>query len=161
MNLDKQIQLLIDDAPQDGITPQVVVEIAPVLKLLAEQLRHFQYYILQNLEQQWVLTTLTNRAKPNVEKRVIYAFPTLQDVSVASTTGIDPNVIAVPIPVTHILFQLTALETVDSIVFLETPGDLNNGIEVRREDLQNLIQVQLKQNSPPNATRNQIPPDIA
>ena len=65
-------------------------------------------------------------------------------------------------PVTHILFQLVALETVDSIVFFETPGNLSNGIEIRREDIQNLIQVQLKQNSSAViVSPSQLPPDIA
>jgi hypothetical protein len=162
MDSDKQIQLLINNAPQDGVTPRVVAAIAPVLKLLAGQLRHSQYYILQSLDQSWVLTTLSNRTNPDVEKRVIYAFPTLQDISGVSAAELDPQVIAVPVPVTHILFQLVALETVDSIVFLETPGDLTTGIEVRREDLQNLIQVQLKQTpSAPITSPSQLPPDIA
>lgn len=162
MDLEEQIQLLIDNAPQDGITPQVVAAIAPGLKLLAGSLRHSQYYILQNFDQDWVLTTLSNRTNPAVEKYVIYAFPTLQDVPIATAAGLDPQVIAVPIPVTQILFQLVALETVDSIIFFETPGDLSSGIEVLREDIQNLIQVQLKQNlSAPIAFPSQLPPDIA
>lgn len=162
MDLDEQIQLLIDDAPQDGVTPHLVAAIAPGLKLLAEKLHHSQYYILQSLDLEWVLTTLSNRANPDVEKRVIYAFPTLQDASAGSATGLDPQMIAVPIPVTNILFQLLALSTIDSIVFFETPGELNSGIEIRREDMQNLIQVQLKQNaSTPSYSPNKLPPDIA
>lgn len=160
MNLDQQIQLLIDNAPQDGVTPGIVAAVAPGLKLLASQFRH-QYYILQNLEQQWVVTTLESRASPSIEKRVIYAFPNLQDISVGSA-GLDPQVIAVPIPVTHILFQLFALETVDSIIFFEATTDLSNGVEIRREDLQNLMQVQLKQNPRTQFTSSdQLPPDIA
>lgn len=160
MNLDKQIQVLIDDAPQDGVTKQVITAIAPVLKLLAQKLLHSQYYILQNLDQSWILTTLSNRTT-NVEKCVIYAWATLQDIPVASTIGLNTDVIAVPIPVTHLLFQLTALEGVDSIIFFTTPGDLNSGIEMKREDIQNLIQLQLKQNPPVTSVPSQIPPDIA
>ena len=159
MDLDEQIQMLVENAPQDGIMPQVVAAIAPGLKLLAKQLVHSQYYILQNFDHDWILTTLSNRGNPAVEKRVIYAFPTLQDVPAA---GLDPEVIAVPIPVTHILFQMVALETVDSTVFFKTPGDLSSGIEVRRENIQNLIQLQLKQNlSEAIAPVSQLPPDIA
>ena len=162
MNLDKQIQLLIENAPEDGITPRVVAAIAPGLKLLAGKLRHLQYYILQSLDERWVLTTLSNRANPELEKRVLYAWAALKDISAVSAAGLDPQVIAVPIPVTHILFQMIALETVDSIIFLETPGDVTTGIEIRREDIQNLIQVQLKQNSfSPIASPSQLPPDIA
>lgn len=161
MSLDAQIQLLIEHAPQDGVTGQVVAAIAPGLKLLAEKLRHSQYYILQNLQQDWVLTTLSSRARPSVEKRVVYAFPTIQDAS-SSSTEFDPQMIAVPIPVTHILFQLIALSSVDSIIFLETPPELGTGVEVQRQDLQDLIQTQLQQNlSAPSTLRNQLPPDIA
>jgi hypothetical protein len=158
MNLDKQIQLLINDAPQDGITPNVVAAIAPGLKLLAQRLGHLQYYILQSLEQEWVVTTLRSRDQLHHEKRVVYAFPTLEDV-VASE--LDPQLIAIPIPITLILFQLIALETVDSIIFFETPGDTTNGIEILREDMQRLIQLQLQQSSLSNTPSHNIPPDIA
>ena len=161
MDLESQIQLLIDDAPQDGITTQVVAAIAPGLKLLAGQLRHPQYYILQSLEQDWILTTLSNRATPDVEKRVIYAFPTRKSIPVSSAAELNPEIIAVPIPVTHILFQLFALETVDSVIFFEAPSDLTTGIEIRREDIQNLIQQLRQSSSTPGASPSRLPPDIA
>lgn len=160
MDLDQQIQVLIDDAPQDGVTPQVVRAIAPVLKLLGAKLRHLQYYILQSLDRDWVVTTLSDRSNRKITKNVIYAFPTLKDAS-AATDAEDPQVIAVPIPITHLLFQLFALETVDSIIFFDTPGDLNTGIEIKPADLQNLIQ-QLQQNpSTQRANPGYIPPDLA
>ena len=159
MNLDKQIQILIDNAPQDGITPGIIAAVAPGLKLLANKFRH-QYYILQSLEQHWVVTTLENRANPSVEKRVVYAFPTLRDIPANSTAGLDAQAVAVPVPITHILFQLFALETVDSIIFFETTGDLSNAIEVQREDVQNLIQ-QLQKKVPKRFTSPSLPPDIA
>lgn len=160
MDLDQQIQVLIDDAPQDGVTPQVVKAIAPVLKLLGAKLRYLQYYILQSMDRDWVVTTLSDRSNRKITKNVIYAFPTLKDAS-AATDAEDPQVVAIPIPITHLLFQLFALETVDSIIFFDRPGDLNTGIEIKRTDLQNLIQ-QLQQNSStPNSPFNQIPPDIA
>ncbi len=150
MNLDRQIQLLIDDAPKDGITPQLIKAIAPGLKQLAAKLRYEEYYIIQSLDADWLVTTITNR---KLEKRVIYAFPTLHDSFAPSSA----ELIALAIPVTHILFQLVALETVDSIIFLEIPGETNTGYEVKRQDIQKLIQVQIKPTSP----FNQIPPDIA
>ena len=162
MDLDKQIQLLINDAPQDGVTPGVVAAIAPVLKQIAGKLRHHSYYILQNLDQEWILTTLSNRANNEVEKSVIYAFPTIQDITNVSAAKLDPQIIAVPVLVTNILFQLITLEMVDSIIFFETPGASNAGIEVRREDIQNLIQVQLKQIETATTTSvSQLPSDIA
>ena len=157
MDLEAQIQLLIDNAPRDGITPHLVAAIAPALRAIAQKLRYSQYYILQNSESSWVLTTLSNRANPGLEKRVVYAFPTIQDVSLISPAGLDPQMLAKIIPVTHILFQLVALEPVDSIVFLETPGKTTHTVEIRRTDLEKLMQQQLRQQRSPK----QIPPDIA
>jgi hypothetical protein len=162
MDLDRQIQALIESAPRDGTTPQIVAAIAPALKTLASKLRHSEYYILQTLYRDWVVTTLSNRAQPKVEKKVIYAYPTRKDAAAGGYAPQNPQLIASPIPVTHILFQMVALETVDSIVFFEKSGNLEVGTEVRRSDVQNLIQSQLQQLLPPPARRpGNLPPDIA
>ncbi|MBD2624971.1 hypothetical protein [Trichormus variabilis] len=156
-DLEAQIQLLIDNAPQDGMTPKILDTIAPALRAIAQRLRYPQYYILQNLQENWILTTLSNKANPELEKRVVYAFPRLQDVSLFSSVGLNPQTIAKAIPVIHILFQLVALEPVDSIVFFETPGTTSNANEVERTELQNLIQQHLQQ----HRHNKQVPPDIA
>ena len=161
MDLAQQIQLLIDNAPRDGTTPQMVEAISPILKLLASQLKHLEYHILQTLDEGWVVTTLSNRAQPDIEKNVIYAFPTVADARDFQSSW-DPQVIAVPVAVTHILFQMLALETVTSIVFFDTPGNLAAGTEVRRDDLQRLIQNQFQQTySAPRSYPSNIPPNIA
>ncbi|MGH1393499.1 MAG: hypothetical protein ACRAVC_05615 [Trichormus sp.] len=157
MDLETQIQLLINNAPKDGVTPHLVAAIAPVLVAIAQKLRHSQYHILQDGEGSWVLTTLRNRVNPGIEKRVVYAFPTIQDVSLISPAGLDPQIATKIVPATHILFQLVALEPVDSIVFLETPGKTTHSYEVKRSQFQKLIQKQLKQQS----TSTNIPPSIA
>ncbi len=157
MDLQVQIQSLINNAPQDGITPQLVAAIAPALIQIAQKLRFPQYYILQNSEYDWVLTTLSNRTNPQLQKQVIYAYPTLQDVSTTSGVGFDPQMIAAPIGVIEILFQMVALEPVDSIIFFDTPGTTVNAVEIERKLLQSIIERTLQQNRPsPN-----IPPDIA
>ncbi|WP_353931717.1 hypothetical protein WJM97_03780 [Okeanomitos corallinicola TIOX110] len=155
-NIEAQIQSLIDNAPDDGMTPKLVATIAPVLRAIAKKLQHPQYYIVQNLQERWVLTTLINKANPDLEKRVVYAFPRLQDASLSSFAGVDPQAVAKPMPVVDILFQLIALEPVDSIVFFETPGTTNNTTEVLRNDLQTMIAQKLQQNIP-----KRVPPDIA
>ncbi|MBD2461112.1 hypothetical protein H6G89_08660 [Oscillatoria sp. FACHB-1407] len=154
MDIQQQIKTLIDNAPQDGTTPAAIEAIAPALKLIAEQLKHPEYYILQTLEQNWVMTTLSHRTQPDVSKNVIYAFPTLKDATAAPYAK-DPQVISIPVPVIHILFQMVAMQTVDSIVFFENSGNTSAGTEVTRQDLQNLIQVHLQkmqgtQSVPPN-----------
>jgi putative heme iron utilization protein len=161
MDLEQQIQVLIENAPQDGTTPKIVEAIAPVLTLIANQLRHSDYHILQTLDQGWVVTTLSNRAQPNVEKNVIYAFPTLKDATDFQSVA-DPQIIVATVPVTHILFQMLAIDTITSIVFFNTPGNLTAGTEVRRDDLQQLIQIQLQQiHSTPRSYPSNLPPDIA
>ena len=153
MNLDRQVQTLIENAPQDGTTPQVITAIAPALKLLAEQLKHPQYFIWQTLDENWVMTTLSNRTQPNLEKQVIYAFPTLKD---ATSSTVEANLIAVPIPVVHILFQMVAIAPLDSLLFFETPGDLAAATEVKREDVQKLIGAYLQE-----FKSSKIPPNLA
>ena len=142
MDLKNQLQALIDEAPPDGKTPQAMVVIAPVLEQVAQQLSHPQYYILQNMERRWQLTTLQNQNQPKLEKTVVYAFAQLQD---ATRSAGDQNLMALPMPVIQLLFQLLAMQPVDSLIFLDTPGDLNAGVEVLRQDLQQVVQLQLQQ----------------
>jgi hypothetical protein len=157
MDLEAQIQLLIHDAPQDGITPKIITAITPVLYAIASSLRHSQYYILQDIEEHWILTTLSNRANPKLEKRVVYAFPTTHDATANITAVPNSQIVAAPLPVIHILFQLIALEPVDSIVFFETSGTTTDSFEVKRSNLQALIQQAIEKDS----SHSLIPPDIA
>jgi hypothetical protein len=154
--IDQQIQALIDGAPNDGKTPAAVEAIAPALKLIAGQLKHTEYYILQNLAQQWVMSTISNRTQPKKTKTVIHAFPTLQDVALGPYSLRDPQLMAVPLPVTHILFQLAAMAKVDSLIFFEVPGNARVATEITRDNFQALLQMHLKNQQQP------VPPtDIA
>lgn len=146
MDLQPQMQALIDEAPQEGGMPAAIRVIAPLLQELAEQRLTFeQYYILQNLQGNWQLTTLQHRQKPGLEKTVVYGFANLQDATRSSRSA---DLVALPVPVIPLLFQLLALEPVDSILFLETAGDLDKGEEITRYELQQLIQKALGQNQP-------------
>ena len=70
MDLERQLAELIEDAANYGVPPVVIEKaIAPVLRQFANQLQHSEYYILQNLEQDWVLTTIAN-PKLKQEKRL-------------------------------------------------------------------------------------------
>ncbi|MDB9520051.1 hypothetical protein PN466_24195 [Roseofilum reptotaenium CS-1145] len=161
MDLDAQIQTLIDQAPQDGHTPQIIAAIAPALKRLAQELQHSQYYILQSVSGEWVFTTLRNNEQPKLTKKVIYAFPTLKDAAQSPSAKEDPNLMAVEIAITSLLFQMVTLP-IDSLVFFETPGNLQAGVEVFAEDVKNLIQSYLAQLSSGAAPPiSNIPPNIA
>ncbi len=143
--LDQQIKTLLEEAPNDGVTGQAMEAIAPTLKAIAERMKHLQYYVLQTLGQGWVMTTLSSRQQPNVRRNIIYAYPTLQDAAAGPQTVKDPQLMALPTPVTHILFQMLAIKSLDSIIFFETPGNLQTGIEVNRPEFQALLQAQLKE----------------
>lgn len=160
MDLDQQIQALIEKAPADGSTPQILEAIAPALLLMAQQLQHLEYSILQAIDQSWALVVLSNLKQPGREKRVIYAWSSLQDALQAAAAGDRLN--SVSLPVTHILFQMIALEGLDSIVFFESPGNLEVGTEITREQVQNLINVYLEQyRSTLQSNSSNLPPDIA
>ena len=105
------------------------------------------------------MTTLSNRTQPTLEKQVIYAFPTLKD---ATSSTAEANLVAVPVPVVHILFQMVAVPPLDSLLFFETPGNLAAATEVKREDVQKLIGAYLQEFK--SSTKNQsskIPPNLA
>lgn len=140
MNVDQQIQILMDQAPQYGVSPAEVGAIAPALKALAQQLQHPKYYIPQTTEQGWIMTTIAHRTQPTVTKNVVYAFPNLKSVSASAHVPRDPRILALSMPTTHILFQMLAMKPLDSIVFFETSDNLQAGTEISRNNLQELIQ---------------------
>lgn len=157
MNLDEQIQLLIDNAPSDESTRGAIAQaVAPVLKALASRMQHLDYFVVRGRDRGWLMTTLSNRAWPEVEKKVIYAFSSDRDAR-AFQGNSQRDILVESLPVTHILFQIFALDRADSVVFMETPGNLSKGTEIRRSDLQQLVQKQLQKFQ---RSRN-IPPDLA
>lgn len=156
MKPDQQIQKLIEQASQYGANPADVNTIAPALLAITSRLKHPQYFVLQTLEQNWLMTTLTHRTRSDLTKNVVYAFPTLKDAAASPQAPNDPQVVALPIPVTFILFQMLAMKPVDSIVFFETPGDQKSGVEISRQNLQDTIRLYVQQQQ-----KSKLPPDIA
>lgn len=153
MTLEQQLQLIIHDAANYGVPSSVVEKaIAPVLKVFAEQLQHLEYFVLQNLAEDWVLTTIAN---PQLQqsKKVIYAFISVQDAATFQGTA-NADLIAMPIDVVQLLFRLFSLQEVDSIIFLENSPNLNHGVEIERDRLSQLIRQQIEQ-------LGKIPPNIA
>lgn len=151
MTLEQQLQLIIDEAANHGI-PSVVAKqaIVPGLKLFADKLQYLQYHILQNLAEEWVLTTIAN-PQLQQEKKVIYAFISVQDATTFQGKA-NPDLIAMPISVIQLLFRLFSLEQVDSIIFMENSQNLQYGIEIERDHLCQIIRQQIEQlkKSPPN-----------
>jgi hypothetical protein len=144
MELQAQIQLLVQEAPQDGQTPQIVQVIAPVLLQLAQRLKYTEYNLLQSLDQRWQVTTLQHRNHQNLEKAVVYAFGSAKDAAKAG----NRQLLVTAKPVIQLLFQLLALDGVDSLIFMDIPGDQNQGVEIQRRELQELVRARLQQLPP-------------
>ncbi|ELS02133.1 hypothetical protein Xen7305DRAFT_00018440 [Xenococcus sp. PCC 7305] len=144
MNLDQQLQILIKNAPNYGV-PALVIEkaIAPVLRKFAEQLKFSEYYILQNPTEDWVMFKVKDNPQQDSEKTVIYAFTSHQD-AIQFNRKQDDGIVANPLPTTHILFRLFSVKQINSIVFFNKVEKMEQGIELQRKDLQNLIQEQLQ-----------------
>ena len=161
MYLDEQLEVLIKEAPQHGV-PMPVMEkaVGPTLKFFASQLQHEKYYVLHGKNRSWLVTTLSNRKNPKEEKKVIYAFATKKDAETFQGI-INPEIRIISVPITHLLFQLFSVESIDSIVFREVPGNKEQQVEISRAKLQNIIQQQLRRlKLTPPKTKN-IPPNFA
>ncbi|NET51317.1 MAG: hypothetical protein F6K09_22100 [Merismopedia sp. SIO2A8] len=152
MNLDQQIQELIDNAPSDGTTSALMRAIAPVIKSMAGQLKHPEYYIPRTVDGNWLMVTLKSRKQQTVEKNIISAYATLHDAEVGSRIMSNPTIAPLPIPVTHILFHLIALKTVDSIIFFETSKNLQDGTEILPHTLQTKIKTYLQSQQQDNSS---------
>ena len=144
MDLDQQLQILIKNAPNYGV-PALVIEnaIAPILKIFAENLQCLEYYILQNQQEDWVMFNIRKDPQQDESKTVIYAFTSYQD-AIRFNQNPGDNIVVRSLPTTHILFRLFSVKKIDSIIFFNEVDNLNQGIEVKRENLQKLIQQQLQ-----------------
>jgi hypothetical protein len=138
-NIERQVQELIDQAPADGQTPQLMRVLAPVFLQVAQQLRYGVYYILQSVEGEWLITTLSNRNQPELEKQVVYCYGSEIEAQV-----VQPGAIAVGLPIVQLLFQLAAIPELDALVCFEEASRVDSGIEIRRSDLQALMELQIR-----------------
>ncbi len=142
--IDRQLQSLIKEAPQYNVSALVMEKaIVPILKLFIKELKHSEYFILQNQQGNWLLTTIRNNDNPPREKKVIYAFATLQD-ALSDSAELSPNLTTISLPVTEIIFRLFSSEEIDSIIFMDRSGDRIHGKEVDRRKLQSLIEAQIQ-----------------
>ena len=142
MELEQQLQVLIDEAAQYSIAPTIMQQaIAPGFARVAQQLAHLEYYVLQNLSEDWVISVISDGKG---EKKVIYAFTTVRDARNFNSDQ-KSEIIAISLPVVQILFRLFSVQQIDSIIFFEQSGNTSGGVELKRRDLQNFLQQQLQQ----------------
>jgi hypothetical protein len=142
MDLQDQVQALIENAPADETTREGVRVVAKALSEVAQGLGHREYYVLQNFQQQWQVTTLQHRSQDDVQKTVLYAYAHLINATQAAQSD---DLIAVPVPIVQLLFQFFSFENVDSFLFVDNLHDPNQIREIALQDLQALVHAFLEQ----------------
>ncbi len=155
MTIDQQLQRLIDAAPPEANLGAAIRVVSPIIRGVAQQLQHLEYYILQSGGRQWLQATIARKDSPDQPKRVIYAYSSLSSAASDRLAASTPDLMALPVPVAQLLFQLPSISPVDSLIFLEDEAR-KQAVEVRRDDLKSMFQGQLARSMKP-----QVPPDIA
>jgi hypothetical protein len=158
MNLDRQIQSLIDGAP-DVESRMSVMAIAPVLQQVAVTLPYPEYYICQSPQGEWAITTLRHRQQPDLEIQAIYAFKRVEDIRIVDPEALTIGV-AVKMPIVQILFDLIAFAQIDRVIFFNDSQQLKRGQEISRIDLETAIVWELQQSANPAQPNSILPPDI-
>lgn len=136
MTLTQQIQNLVETAPVD--LQISIAALAPALEQAAIELKYLQYFVGVSATGQWIATTLQNRQSQQ-EIKVIYCFAKVADLQVFYEEAIS----SAELPVIDLLFQLTALDDIDRLVFFDS-ADASQGRNVSKLDLQRSIERQLK-----------------
>jgi hypothetical protein len=143
-DLDRQIDELVQGAPQDGVTPGITKVISSVLKAIAMQLHHSSYYILQSQDGSWLLTTLSNRTSPDVEKNAIYAYCNSTAANLERLKQGDRHLVCLEIGIIELLFRLVGLKEIDSLILFDKSTDTQRGMEISRVELQGLCDKQMQ-----------------
>jgi hypothetical protein len=141
MDIPAQVQTLISEAPSDNVMQEGIQVVAEVLGQIALGLGHLQYYVLQNFENQWQVTTLEHRTQPDLQKTVLYVYGHLAD---ATREGQSADLIAVPIQTVPLLFQFFSFTQVDSLMFVDEANQPDQIKELSRADLQAVVQASLQ-----------------
>ena len=137
--LEQQLQILVNDAPKHGIAPIVIQKaIAPELLAIANQLAQTHYCLLQSPQQDWLISVISQVDFPKIEKKVIFAFSSLE-----LATQKQPQAIALELPVIEILWRFFSLQQIDSLIFVEGSQPSSSSIEIDRQQLQHRLQQQL------------------
>lgn len=145
LTLNQQIDQLVQEGPQYGIPLTIMQQaVAPTLLDLAKDLNNLAYFICQNPQENWLITTIQHRSKPELEKKVIYAFAEEVD-AIEMQKIFEEKVSIISVPVAELIFQLFALKPVDSIIFMDAPGNLVQGKEIAKQKLFDLFQTKLQQ----------------
>lgn len=132
-----QVQILIQDAPSDDQTKQLVEIVANTLALFAKtHLNASHYYLIQDASGAWLKNTLVHRTQSTVEKTAIFIFFTLEDASKEIVRLQNVQLSPQKIPVVELLFRFWTLNLSDSLIFNSSPDSSSNASqEITRSQL--------------------------
>ncbi len=137
-----QIKALVNDAPADDGTKQLVENVAIALaQWINANLRHSHYYLIQDVSGAWVKSTLIHRTQSVGEKTAIFIFSDSEDVAKEIDSLQDIQVFCEKIPVIELLFRFWTLNISDSLIVNEGGATTTNKMmrEIRRSDLNTAI----------------------
>jgi hypothetical protein len=142
--LDHQVALLIQNAPKDGATPGAVNLVGSVLKAIAARLKHLNYFVIQDEYGGWLLTTLSHRESPDIEKTVVYAYSSRTVANLECLKLASPGIECEEYGIIDILFRLIGLKQIDSLIVFDHPTNAQQGTEIVRQDVEKLCEKQIK-----------------
>ncbi|MCS6959919.1 MAG: hypothetical protein RMK91_07700 [Pseudanabaenaceae cyanobacterium SKYGB_i_bin29] len=141
--LDRQVKRLLEEAPLHGIPVPAMKIIANVLRTVADRLEYPTYTILTASNGGWLQVTLSNRQFPELEKKVVYAYPSYGMAKAEANKLVQMEPVCQDFGTIDLLFQLLGLAEVDSLIFL---NHAQSGKEINRRELYNLCQKHLQSN---------------
>ncbi len=132
--LASQVQVLIQDAPSDSQTKQLVEIVANTLALFANKyLNASHYYLIQDASGAWLKSTLAHRTQSTVEKTAIFIFNTSEDASKEIERLQNIQLFPQKIPVIDLLFRFWTLNLGGSLILDATPR--TPSLEITRSHL--------------------------
>lgn len=141
--LEWQIAKLLANAPRDFATQLAVQAIAPVLKTIGLRLHHPRYFILQDPQNHWAVSSLNHRHLPNLTKTVAYAYSDRQDANQERLKQPSDS-ICKEVELIFLLFQFVSMKELDSLILFEQAHNLQQGTEIVRLEVQQLWEAQLQ-----------------
>lgn len=134
MDLTSQIKALVDDAPTEDGTKQLVENVAIALaRWVSTNLIHSHYYLIQDASSAWIKSTLTHRTQSVGEKTVIFIFSNPEDVAKEIDSLQDVQVFQEKIPVIELLFRFWTLNLSDALIVNEGGATTISAKRIMRE----------------------------
>jgi hypothetical protein len=145
--LETQLQQLIDRGINYAVPRQVMERaVIPILKKYATKFAKEEYYIPVSHSGNWLITVLESKQMPIRQKKVLYAFANSK--MAPKILNSSPEKLQL-IPVTYLLFEIFALQDLDSVIFIDSLSSLKH-TEIERLVLCQEIQNSLTEISPPS-----------